>query len=431
MSQYFEEFERVYPAKYQKTHGFWRPVIRRSIDRFIKCGDLKEGFARVKCTACNKEGVPFSCRQRCCCPSCHQKRVLLLAFHLGEDVIAPVAHRQFVFTIPKRFRIYFRFNRSLLGGLSKAAWETVRDVFMEECECENITPAMITGIQTFGDLINWHPHVHAIVPCGIFMKNDQFVSIDGVATERFLKVWKQKIFDLLLREEKITPELVNDMGRWKHSGFSVDQSVVIPKGDDLGMQRITPYMARCPFSLSRIIKLTDEGNVLYRTGKSKAIAFPLLGNDKLATGMKRNFEVFKPLDFLAEVTQHIPNRGEHQLRYYGWYSNKSRGQRAKKEAVNCTTTEEKKARKITPTWAMLIRCIFEVDPLKCPDCGENMKIIWASQCSFKLGFAFGSFIEKKQPMVLEKILRHCGLWVERQERAPPEKERRLVEVEGA
>jgi hypothetical protein len=46
-------------------------------------------------------------------------------------------------------------------------------------------------------------------------------------------------------------------------------------------------------------------------------------------GIPRNFEVFDPLDFLAEVTQHIPNKGEHQIRYYGWYSNRNRGLREK------------------------------------------------------------------------------------------------------
>ncbi len=29
------------------------------------------------------------------------------------------------------------------------------------------------------------------------------------------------------------------------------------------------------------------------------------------TGTKQNFEVFEPLDFLAEVTQHIPKHGQH------------------------------------------------------------------------------------------------------------------------
>ena len=49
-------------------------------------------------------------------------------------------------------------------------------------------------------------------------------------------------------------------------------------------------------------------------------------------GPKRNFQIFDPLSRdcgMAEVTQHIPEIGEHQIRYYGWYSNKKRGQRAK------------------------------------------------------------------------------------------------------
>ena len=32
--------------------------------------------------------------------------------------------------------------------------------------------------------------------------------------------------------------------------------------------------------------------------------------------------------------------------------------------------------------------------------------------------------------VIEKILRHCGLWIERQQRGPPNRERVLVEVDS-
>ena len=39
-----------------------------------------------------------------------------------------------------------------------------------------------------------------------------------------------------------------------------------------------------------------------------------------------------PLDFLAELTQHIPDKGEHLVRYYGWYSHRQRGQRAKSDS---------------------------------------------------------------------------------------------------
>jgi hypothetical protein len=34
--------------------------------------------------------------------------------------------------------------------------------------------------------------------------------------------------------------------------------------------------------------------------------------------VSRNFEVFDPLDFLAEITQHIPDPGMQIMRYYGW-----------------------------------------------------------------------------------------------------------------
>jgi hypothetical protein len=49
----------------------------------------------------------------------------------------------------------------------------------------------------------------------------------------------------------------------------------------------------------------------------------------LAGGPRRNFQVFDALDFLAELTQHIPDKGEHLVRYFGWYSYRRRGMRAK------------------------------------------------------------------------------------------------------
>ena len=39
--------------------------------------------------------------------------------------------------------------------------------------------------------------------------------------------------------------------------------------------------------------------------------FPKAASEDLLGGVARNFQVFEPLDFLAELTQHIPNPGEH------------------------------------------------------------------------------------------------------------------------
>ncbi|MBL8026427.1 MAG: transposase zinc-binding domain-containing protein, partial [Fibrobacteres bacterium] len=95
----FSAFELNFPTHYQAKYGFWRPVIRSSLEKFKRCGDLREGFARVRCKDCGDEKfVAFSCKQRSCCPSCDKKRSIILGRRLTAEIIQPVAHRQWVFT---------------------------------------------------------------------------------------------------------------------------------------------------------------------------------------------------------------------------------------------------------------------------------------------------------------------------------------------
>ena len=109
VQRFYPQFEAVYEERYQERYGFWRPIIGTVVHKFLECGDLKQGFARVRCPKCREEFfVPFSCRVRCFCPSCHEKRALEKAGWVAEHVCAEVPHRQFVFTIPKRLRVFFR-----------------------------------------------------------------------------------------------------------------------------------------------------------------------------------------------------------------------------------------------------------------------------------------------------------------------------------
>ena len=390
--------------------------MRIAANKFIKCGDLREGSARVRCDDCGHSlFVSFSYKVRCFCPSCHQKRILELSMHVREEVFAEVPHRQFVFTIPKRLRIYFRFNRELLGQLPKIAYELIQEVYQAVLGRDDVVPGMVADVQTFGELARWHPHVHAVVSDGVFTPDGMFIPLPTLAVEPFLKLWEHKVFKLLLDEGLITRETVEQMRSWQHSGFSVDKSVLIAATDSDALERLVQYIARCPFSLDRILKITTTGHVVYKAEHDSCRRFPEPASGDLRAGVNRNFQVFDPLDFLAEVTQHIPNKGEHTVRYYGFYSNKSRGMRAKTatekniEAVVDVEEEDTPFRKTCRSrWAAMIKKVYEVDPLKCPKCSGQMRII--------------SFIEAKDQMdVIEKILKHCKLWVEPEERAPPKK----------
>jgi hypothetical protein len=53
--------EAVYPEKYERVFGFFRPVVKTTMDRYLECGIYENGFARVRCGDCRSEYlVPFS-----------------------------------------------------------------------------------------------------------------------------------------------------------------------------------------------------------------------------------------------------------------------------------------------------------------------------------------------------------------------------------
>lgn len=164
--------------------------------------------------------------------------------------------------------------------------------------------------------------------------------------------------------------------------------------------------------------------MVYRAEKAECRPFPILGDPKLFRGISRNFEVFDPLEFLAEVTQHIPDPGMQLVRYFGWYSNRARGDRARSRNDSTDNPEEiliddedTPYRKLARMrWASLIRRVYEVNPLRCEKCGAEMKIV--------------AFIERRdQPDVVERILKHCGLWDRPASRAPPAEEPEQLTLE--
>jgi hypothetical protein len=169
-----------------------------------------------------------------------------------------------VFTIPKRLRLHTRFDRKLLGKLCACAWMCIQGEIRRRLGREDVVPGMVAAIQTFGELMHFHPHVHGLVTCGAFTPKGEFLEVPELDVERLKAAWQEAVFALYLGEEKIEPEVVENMRSWPHSGFSVDQSVLLPADDRPGIERLVQYMTRCPFSLSRLVKVTQTGQVIYK-----------------------------------------------------------------------------------------------------------------------------------------------------------------------
>ena len=158
-------------------------------------------------------------------------------------------------------------------------------------------------------------------------------------------------------------------------------------------------------------RANPDGSIIYCSG--------------LHPKIQRNFELFTPCDFIAAITPHIPDKSFQLVRYYGWYSNKMRGQRDKcaaeeakaaGQAMQVIDVSEHQPRRIpSAKWRELIKKLWEADPLLCPKCQREMRIV--------------ALIDDHD--VIERILRHLGLWQQSVRvapaRAPPEIADRVIE----
>jgi len=159
------------------------------------------------------------------------------------------------------------------------------------------------------------------------------------------------------------------------------------------------------------MQVNEQGDsIVYRSGMNPKI--------------RRNFEVFDPCDFIAAITQHIPDKSFQLVRYYGWYSNKMRGQRDKRaaeeseaagNAVEIMDVSEHKPRRIpSPKWRELIKKVWEADPLLCPQCAREMRIISLIDDRKVIDLPAMLRLLAQASIALQagKILRHLGLWEE-------------------
>jgi hypothetical protein len=139
------------------------------------------------------------------------------------------------------------------------------------------------------------------------------------------------------------------------------------------------YLLRHPFSLQKITWNATTQTVIYRS--------------KRHYSTKRNFEIFKAPDFIAATLLHLPPKGQQTVRYYGTYSNKTRGQtplipdriiRPPKpeplpekpppaQILLIPAPPKQSAREMRPLWRDLILQTWGDDPLQCPCCGRRFE----------------------------------------------------------
>lgn len=232
--------------------------------------------------------------------------------HVPYAGVAACAAERGVPTIPKMLRRYFLWDRALYGELCRCAYAATRR-FFEAPACaaernhraslERAVPAMVVSPQSWGSLLNHHPHCHALTSLGVFTRDAVFHPLpDDADFAPLEELFREEVLSMMLGRELISQERVELLRSWRHSGFHANADRRLAAEDRTELESLLQYMERPPVSLARLEYLPDS-RVLYR-GKFN----PSLGRDH---------QLCCAVEFLAMLVPHIALRYESRIRTYG------------------------------------------------------------------------------------------------------------------
>jgi hypothetical protein len=152
------------------------------------------------------------------------------------------------------------------------------------------------------------PKGAALILEGGFDPNGQFYFLPIHDTARLAQLLRQRTIGLFLKLGLITEQFSETLLCWRHSGFSVDNSVRLDGSDHTARQALAQYIARAPLSLQKLTYDRAGGKVRYHTSFNPYF--------------KQNTSLWSAPDFIAHLTQFIPPGGVRYIHYYGLYSSR-------------------------------------------------------------------------------------------------------------
>lgn len=151
-------------AEHQLRHPL-SDVQRKASNAILNCRTVALGGHVEVCTGCGTSSISYnSCRHRAC-PKCQwSAQVRWVQKRLGELLNTTYFH--LVFTVPHSLNPLFLSNDTALYSLlMRCAWETI-DELARQPQWLGAQPGMLAVLHTWGQKLDFHPHVHCVVPGG-------------------------------------------------------------------------------------------------------------------------------------------------------------------------------------------------------------------------------------------------------------------------
>ena len=351
MTELAEIFRR-HGARYREKYASRMPFAHRQAMQAIEqCRTDVMGGHIYHCQDCDEARYSYhSCKNRHC-PKC-QNGTAQQWLERQRDLLLPVPYFMVTFTLPADLRRLVRSHQKLLYNLLFRASAAALQRLADDPRFVGGRIGMVGVLHTWTRDLNYHPHVHYLVPAGGLSEDGQaWLSVRKsflVPVQPLSVLFRAKFRDALKKTD-LFDQVPNET--WTQDWVVHCQ----PVGNGMAaLKYLAPYIFRVAISNKRILRL-ENGCVTFRYTASD-------------TGRTRHCTV-PAEEFIRRFLQHVLPKGFIKVRYYGLFSpgNRHRLHLARELLNVCNSA------RITDTEQT--NAAPSVQAIRCPKCGRAMEML--------------------------------------------------------
>ena len=268
-----DAFRKFYPA-YHAAHPDLEPEKRKAATSIMYCKTGELGYNCSYCEECGHMEIhAISCNNRSC-PCCQSPLEKKWEMERNTELIEGIAYYHVVFTLPSELNDIIYHNRKLLLGL---LFRCVHETLLTLCADPRhmgAKPGIVSVLHTWGQKLNFHPHIHVCLSGGGITPDGRFVetkhkgfflpqaAVASMFRGKFLcalkGLYSQDLLDLSETEDLKKPEtwrmFINALFEKRWLPFI--KETINGKGN--AIKYLARYSFRTAIANSRIISVTDE-----------------------------------------------------------------------------------------------------------------------------------------------------------------------------
>jgi Putative transposase/Transposase zinc-binding domain len=319
------------------------PSQLKAISAWQICRTGKAPLMQLRCNDCEQPRyVPHSCGHRHC-PHCqHHQSQQWLARQLQKQL--PARYFMLTFTLPAELRsLAWQHQRVVYDQLLQCSWATLKQFSHNDKQLQGM-PGSISVLHTHNRRLDYHPHVHVVMPATAIDQNNMLRKKSGrkgwLFSQRALaKTFRAKLLAAIKQAGFTLP--ADYPGRWVVHCKSVGTG-------DKALTYLGRYLYRGVISEKDILRCKNgQVTFRYRDSKTQCVQIRTVSGEH----------------FLWLLLQHVLPKGLRRARNFGLLHPNSRH---KLQLIQLL-------QRFNP--ARLVSALPDRPAISCPCCGGVMQIV--------------------------------------------------------